>query len=110
MNLRFAGAKQQGLTEDLVGAIDDGYRDSALPERHKLAVAATDALVRDPAGLSDELRGELLEHFEPAEIVELLMTAAFASAFSKAAVTWGPPPHIPLMEVPTPTPDPADRQ
>lgn len=110
MNLRFAGAKQQGLTEELVDAIGAEFETSDLPPRHKLAVRATDALLNDPAAMPDELRADLVEAFEPGEIVELLLTAAFASAFSKAAVTWGPPPHIPLMDVPTPTPDPADRQ
>ena len=33
-----------------------------------------------------------------------LKTIATASGFSKAAVAWGPPPTIPVTEVPTPTP------
>jgi hypothetical protein len=42
-------------------------------------------------------------------VVELLVTAAFASAMSKATIAWGPPPEMPTTEVPTPTPDPNDR-
>ena len=69
----------------------------------------TDLLVNDPAGLRDDLRAALIEHFGAAGTVELLITAGFASAMSKAAIAWGPPPAIPTTEVPSPTPDPADR-
>jgi hypothetical protein len=42
-------------------------------------------------------------------VIELLLTAALASAFSRAAIAWGPPPGMPTLEVPTPTADPATR-
>ena len=38
-----------------------------------------------------------------------LAWVALASAFSKAAIAWGPPPGMPVLEVPTPTPDPETR-
>ena len=62
-------------------------------------------IVTDPTGMPDELRAALGAEFSPAEIVELALTAALASAFSKAAIAWGPPDAIPVIEVPTPTPD-----
>jgi len=62
-------------------------------------------LIGDPTGLSDDLKSAMLDEFEPDQIVELTLTAAFAMAFSKAAVAWGPPPEMPVLEVPTPTPD-----
>jgi len=104
-NLRFAGARDAGLTEDLVDDIDDGFETTDLPHRYKLAVRFTDVLIGNPTGLGDDLRAEMLDEFAPDEIVELTMTAAFAMAFSKAAVAWGPPPDMPVLEVPTPTPD-----
>ena len=61
-------------------------------------------IVNDPVGMTDDLRTALLAEFSAAEIVELLLTTALASAFSKAAIAWGPPPAIPLLEVPTPAP------
>ena len=61
-------------------------------------------VINDPQGLPDELRAELLADLAPAQIVELLLTTALASAFSKAAIAWGPPAAIPVMEVPTPSP------
>jgi hypothetical protein len=61
-------------------------------------------IVNDPTGLSPGLRTELSAELPPAQIVELLLTTALASAFSKAAIAWGPPSAIPVMEVPTPAP------
>lgn len=104
-NLRFAGAREGGLTEALVDEIDDQYATSDLPRRYKLAVQYADVIINDPSGLSNSLKADLLDEFTPEEIVELTMTTAFAMAFSKAAVAWGPPPEMPVLEVPTPTPD-----
>jgi len=80
-----------------------------LPTRLRLAVALTDVIVTDPSGMTDALRAELLDEFTAAEIVELTLTTALASAFSRAAIAWGPPDAMPTLEVPTPTPDPASR-
>jgi AhpD family alkylhydroperoxidase len=104
-NLRFAGAREAGLTEDAVALIDDGYRDSTLPDRWKLVVRYADALVVDPHAIDDDLRAAMRAEFTPAEIVELTATVTTAIAFSKAAVAFGAPPEMPLLEVPTPTVD-----
>jgi alkylhydroperoxidase family enzyme len=73
-----------------------------LPEGYRLATALTDVLVSDPHGMTDSLRAELASVFSPAELVELALTVAMASAFSRAAIAWGPPPAMPVLEVPTP--------
>jgi AhpD family alkylhydroperoxidase len=104
-NLRFAGAREAGLTEDLVDEITDDYIESELPERYKLAVRFADVIIHDPHGLGDDDKVALTDEFSTDEIVELTLTTAFAMAFSKAAVAWGPPPDMPVLEVPTPTPD-----
>ncbi len=85
--------------------IDDGYDDSDLPDRLKLALRMADAVISDPLGLSAADRAALNEEFSPAELAELALTVAMAAGFSKAAIAWGPPPVIPVTEVPTPTPD-----
>ena len=59
--------------------------------------------------MRDELRRELLDEFTADQVVELVLTTALASAFSRAAIAWGPPDAMPTLEVPTPTPDPAQR-
>ena len=104
-NLRFAGAKEAGLHEELVELITDDYDASALPARWKLAVQYADVLIADPKSLDAELRSALLAEFTPAEIVELTATVTTAVAFSKAAVAFGAPLETPVLEVPTPTVD-----
>jgi alkylhydroperoxidase family enzyme len=93
------------LTEELVEGISDEFDESALPERYKLAVRLTDVIVHEPTRMTDALRRDLLAEFTPEEVVELALTTALASAFSKAAIAWGPPDAIPVLEVPTPGPD-----
>ena len=104
-NLRFAGARDGGLTEDFVDDIDDGFATSSLPDRWKLTIRYADALIVDPKGIDHELRTALLAEFDSAELVELTATITTAIAFSKAAVAFGAPPEMPVLEVPTPTVD-----
>ncbi|MCY4036065.1 MAG: hypothetical protein OXF64_01240 [bacterium] len=85
--------------------IQDGYDHSVLPERLKLALRMADAVILDPSGLSAADQAALTAEFTPAELSELALTVAMAAGFSKAAIAWGPPPVIPVTEVPTPTPD-----
>lgn len=102
-NLRFAGAREAGLREEDVAHIDDAFAASALPPRWKLAIRLTDALILAPGAIDEALRRDLLAEFTPPEIVELVATITTAIAFSKAAVAFGAPPEMPVLEVPTPT-------
>jgi alkylhydroperoxidase family enzyme len=103
-NVRFAGAREQGLGEDLVDEIRDGYAKSdALSARQKAALRFTDAFLRDPAGDDESLRKELLLHFTPEEIVELAAGVALFMGFSKIAVALGQAPsQMPVTVLPTP--------
>lgn len=102
-NLRFEGAQQAGLGEDDVALIADGYDDTDLPPRWKLAARWADALIALPAPIDPALRAELAAELEPDQIVELTATITTAIAFSKAAVAFGAPEEMPVMTVPTPT-------
>jgi alkylhydroperoxidase family enzyme len=104
-NLRFDGARAAGLTEAYVAEIDDSYAESGLPARWKLAARWADQLINDPAGVDDALRAAMLDEFDSAEIVELTATVTTAIAFSKAAVAFGAPEEMPVLEVPTPALD-----
>jgi AhpD family alkylhydroperoxidase len=104
-NLRFAGARAAGLDETHVARIDDDFAASDLPSRWKLAIRWADALITAPDAVDEQLRRDLLAELTPAEIVELTATVTIAIAFSKAAVAFGAPPEMPVLEVPTPTPD-----
>jgi AhpD family alkylhydroperoxidase len=102
-NVRFAGAREQGLGEELVDLIDDGYADSALSERHKAVLRFTDAFLKHPAEVDEETRRELLAHFSSEEIVELAAGLALFMGFSKIAVALGQAPaSMPTTIVPTP--------
>jgi AhpD family alkylhydroperoxidase len=103
-SVRFAGARDAGLSEDLVGEIRDGYAQSeALAPRQKAALRFTDAFLRDPGGDHAALRHELREHFTPEEIVELAAGVALFMGFSKIAVALGQAPReMPVTVMPTP--------
>ena len=102
-NVRFAGAREQGLSEELVARIDDGYAASELSERHKAAIRFTDAFLGHPADVDEATRRELLDRFTPEEIVELAAGVALFMGFSKIAVALGQVPReMPVTVMPTP--------
>jgi alkylhydroperoxidase family enzyme len=92
------------LTEELVDQITDRFADSTLPERYQLSIRLTDVVVNDPSGLTTDLTDAIRDEFTPAQVMELLLTTTLASAFSKAAIAWGPPSDMATLEVPTPGP------
>ncbi len=102
-NVRFEGALAEGLTEDRVDRIDDGYASAdELSAREKAAIRFTDQFLRAPGSMTDEDRAALAQHFDAGELVELAMGVALFMGFSKIAVALGPPPEMPTTVVPTP--------
>ena len=75
----------------------------ALPERFELVVRLTDALISG-GRIAPDLKAAVVDEFGADGFDELIFTITFASGFSKAAIAWGPPPELPVIEVPTPTP------
>ena len=101
--IRFAGAKQEGLTEDLVDRIRDDWAQRDLAPRHQAALRAVDAFHDDAGAIDADARKALLAQFTPAEIVELGAGIALFLGFSKIAVALGGlPDEIPVHEQPTP--------
>ena len=101
--IRFAGARREGLTEETVDLVRDGYEASSLPDRHKMVLRYVDAFLTDPGALPEDVRRGLLRHFRPAQIVELTAGVALFMGFSKIAVALGGlPDEIPVHEQPTP--------
>jgi AhpD family alkylhydroperoxidase len=103
-NVRFAGAREDGLTEDDVALIDDGYTGSVLSPRRKAAIALTDVVLgrRD---LDGALAATLRHEWTAPELVELTVTAALCHGFSKIAVALGQATaDMPVTVVPSPTP------
>jgi alkylhydroperoxidase family enzyme len=103
--VRFAVARQEGLTEADVMMIDAGYSSSSLSDRRKAAIALTDVVLGRTARVDAKLAATLGREFKPVEIVELALTAALCHGFSKIAIALGAAPaDMPVRIVPCPTP------
>ena len=101
--MRFAVARQEGLTEDLAAQVEDGWTDSALSERHKAALLFADAFLDasgpPPSPDQDVLRAE----FSDAELVELGIGLALFHGFSKMLIALGlEPDEMDTTVLPTP--------
>jgi alkylhydroperoxidase family enzyme len=101
--IRFSGARREGLSEETLDLVRDGYEASALSDRHKIVLRWVDAFLTDPGPPPDALRRALLAHLDPAQVVELTAAVALFMGFSKIAVALGGlPDEIPVHEQPTP--------
>ena len=101
--IRFAGARQAGLTEEIVDRIRDDWPQRDLAPRHQAALRAVDAFHDDAGALVADAKQQLLAAFSPAELVELGAGIALFMGFSKIAVALGGlPDEIPVHEQPTP--------
>jgi len=103
-NVRFARARHDGLTEDLVDLVSDGYETTALSDGHKAVISFTDTFLADPGHGPDlSTRDALLAHYGAAGTVELTAGLALFMGFSKIAVALGAfPDDFPTMVIPTP--------
>ena len=109
--MRFAGAKQAGLTEDAVAQIEDDYEASGLDESAKVVLRFTDAFLTDPAGIPESLQDQLRAHFSPAQVVELALILGAFAGFSKLRIALGlVPESMATTIVDTPTAPPADEE
>jgi AhpD family alkylhydroperoxidase len=104
-NLRFAGARAEGLDEAQIELIRDDYEESALGDAQKAVLRFTDAFLFAPSAVPDEVREALRKHFSPEQIVELAAALALFMGFSKIAIALGGLPEtMPVVVVPTPEP------
>ncbi|HET6811263.1 MAG TPA: hypothetical protein VFH50_09660 [Acidimicrobiales bacterium] len=72
MSVRGAVAQQQGADEELLAEVDH-YENSGLSPFQKAALRLADAYLTYPAGMSDEVRDEVLAHLSSAQIAELVL-------------------------------------
>ena len=102
---RYDVARQDGLTEDKVAQIDDGFASSALSEMEKLVLGFADVYLRDPGHFDPQLIARLREHFSAEQICHMAVALATFNASSKCAVSLGGMPEfVPVMEVTLPPP------
>ncbi|MFN4239205.1 MAG: carboxymuconolactone decarboxylase family protein [Erythrobacter cryptus] len=103
-NVRFDKALAEGLGEEVVEDITDGYETSArLSAAEKAALTFTDALIHDPDLLDGDARAALAAHFTPAQIAELGLGVSLFLALAKALITMGlEPEQMARTVLPTP--------
>jgi alkylhydroperoxidase family enzyme len=107
-SIRFAGAREEGLSEAVVDQIRDGYETSALSARQKAVLRWTDTFLSGEPEPDAAQRAEMLAFFTPAELVELTAGLALFMGFSKIAVSLGGmPDSLPVSIQPTPDWPPA---
>ncbi|MEM9038443.1 MAG: hypothetical protein AAGD33_00980 [Actinomycetota bacterium] len=101
--MRFAVAKQQGLEEDRVDRIDDGWRESDLDDDAKAALGFADAYLDAAGPLEGSDRARFVERFDEVERTELGVGLALFHGFSKALIALGcEPEEMATTELPTP--------
>ena len=97
-------AREQGLTEEQVTNIDEGYADAAaLSARDKATLALTDAIIGDPRSLSAESKAAIRAQMTDAEVVEVALGVGLFMGLSKVLITLGLEPEVmDTIVVPTP--------
>ena len=103
-NVRFDKAVAQGLGEEVVDDITDGYETSdKLSDTEKAVLKFTDALIYDPELLTGDAKAALRRHLTPAQIAELGLGVSLFLALAKALITMGlEPEEMDRTVLPTP--------
>jgi alkylhydroperoxidase family enzyme len=94
-NVRFDKAVAQGLGEEVVDDITEGYETSdKLTHAEKAVLKFTDALIHDPELLNGDAQAALQRHLSPAQIAELGLGVTLFLALAKALITMGLEPEV----------------
>jgi alkylhydroperoxidase family enzyme len=102
-SVRYDVAKADGLSEDKVDDIADGWESSKLSDVEKAALAFADAYLFDPKGVTPELKARLNKHFTTEQLAALAVGLAAFNASSRCAVSLGGMPEsLPVMEISVP--------
>lgn len=86
-SLRNTAALQAGGSEDLYGSIED-FENADLPERHRVALRLTDAIVTRPNDLDAALVADVRRLFSPRQALEMVLDVVCNSS-QKIPVTFG---------------------
>jgi alkylhydroperoxidase family enzyme len=90
--VRYAGARQEGLSEDKITALDGSNRELFTP-REGLAVRFAELLAADHHKIDEVFFAELKQHFSDAEIVELGVTTALFLGLGRFTAVLGVDPY-----------------
>ena len=88
MTVRNAGARQAGLTEDKIAALDD-LDSNLFSARDRAALRFAELMASDHHKVDDAVFAELRRHFSEAQIVELGVWTATFTGFGRLNVILG---------------------
>src|SRR3954471_7954743 len=81
--------------EDLMAEAVNFERATTLSDAHKAALGLHRAFLTYPAGVSAELRAQVLEHYTPTQVVELTFKYLYWSSNRATVLFPGDAPHDP---------------
>lgn len=100
---RYEEALRDGMTEEKLAQVADGYQESGLSEREKLALEFADAYLKNPAGASPALLTRLRGHFSDRQIGDMAVALTTFHAMSRCAVSFGGmPENLPVFNMSVP--------
>lgn len=88
MAIRYPGAIDDGLTEELVCSLERPYEATDLSEPERAAIRYGELLATDHLAITDEVYDDLRRHFTVEQIVELGAYCAFCVGFGRLGATW----------------------
>jgi alkylhydroperoxidase family enzyme len=102
-SVRYDLARRDGLSEEKVDQIRDGYQESLLSHEEKLAIAFADVYLFNPHGMTAELASHLRQHFSQSQLAHLAIALVAFNATSRCAVSiGGMPENLPITEISAP--------
>ena len=102
-SVRYDVARADGLGEDKVALIRDGFEESALSAVEKTVLAFADAYLLHPGRVDPGLVASLRKHFREEQVCHLAIALATFNATSRCAVALGGMPEsLPVMEISLP--------
>ena len=96
--VRYDEARADGFTEEKASAVKDGYDESDLSPREKLALAFADLYLRDPKGMTPAVAQKLKAEFSDRALAQMAVALIAFNAASRSAVAiGGMPEELPLI-------------
>ena len=83
MAIRYTDAVNDGLTEDLVCALEQPYDAPGLTDAERAAIRFGELFAMNHLTIDDSLFDQLKQHFTEPEIMELAMNVAFFVGFGR---------------------------
>jgi AhpD family alkylhydroperoxidase len=87
-SVRARAALDRGLDDDMVAQLDD-FEHSTLSARHKSAIRFAHAFLVDPTSFGPDARADLLTHFRPDQVAELVLELIRLRPGSKLTIASG---------------------